>query len=158
MLFPRVSAACYRLNFPCFVGVYLCANVILQKQISLDQLQRQLDVKLFSAWYCTQPGVGIIKKPKSFAGFAPSNFTKALPQIPSCNYDRFAIALSLIKLNLPQNGHQLKCLDKSLYRCNEKILTFFYNFLVIDLCEKSGFRDSAEIYLLKANNGNTLKL
>ena len=34
---------------------------------------------------------------------------------PCCNYDRFAIALSLIKFNLPlQNGYQLKCLDKSL--------------------------------------------
>ena len=34
---------------------------------------------------------------------------------PSCNYDRFAIALCLTKLNLlPQNGHQLKWLHKSL--------------------------------------------
>ena len=32
----------------------------------------------------------------------------------SCNYDRFAIALCLKKLNLlPQNGNQLKCLYKS---------------------------------------------
>ena len=34
---------------------------------------------------------------------------------PSRNYDCFAIAFSFIKLNLlPQKGHYLKCLDKSL--------------------------------------------
>ena len=35
MLVPPVSAAYYKLVFPCFVGVYLCANVILQRWVSL---------------------------------------------------------------------------------------------------------------------------
>ena len=69
--------------------------------MSVDQLRRQLDVRLFSTWYCTWPRVGILArknrlvihwysffgqkynffnaivsclialKPKGFAGFAP---------------------------------------------------------------------------------------
>ena len=51
----------------------------------------------------------IIEKPASLGRLA------ALPQTPCCNYNRFSIFFSFIKLNLlPQNGHCLKCLDKSL--------------------------------------------
>ena len=35
MIAPPISAAYFRLAFPCFVSIYLCASVILQRYISL---------------------------------------------------------------------------------------------------------------------------
>ena len=44
-------------------------------------------------------------KTNNLWGFTPRNPTRALPQTPSWNYDFFAIALFLIKLNLlPQSN------------------------------------------------------
>ena len=113
MLVPPVGAAYYRLVFPSFVGVYLLVLYSARNWYTSQEKQPGYTLYSllgqeysFSCYYKQFDRYKDIKKPKRFVDLTHWNRTKALPQILSCNYDRFAIALSLIKLNpLPKNGH-----------------------------------------------------
>ena len=136
MLVPPVSAAYCRAALPCFVGVHLPTSVICKGRylsaMPVDQLQRQLDVRLilneyyswlevdllawekevvykrfsflghkysfFNAIICYLITLKTLKSQKS-TGPCPLKPQRDLSQTPSCNYDCFAIASALIKLN-----------------------------------------------------------
>ena len=94
-----------------------------------NQLQRQLGLRFLSVWYYTRRGGGIlarkksvcklfnhlksIEKPNIFWLYLPESPPRLCPRPQAAKNDHFAITFSLIKPNLSQCGHQLKCLDKS---------------------------------------------